>query len=135
MSQENVEVVHRAGEAFNRHDAEALAAMSDDDLEFLPALASVETGGLAYRGPKAWGAYFARMDEMWDDWRIEDLEVFDAGGDRVAAVFRLVGTGRASGVPVDHRIGLAYRFRNGKLWRMRSYLDPAEALEAVGLRE
>ena len=45
------------------------------------------------------------------------------------------GKGKASGVPVDQRIGVAYRFRNGKLWRMRSYLDPAEALEAVGLSE
>ena len=32
-------------------------------------------------------------------------------------------------------IGLAYRIREGKLWRMRSYLDPAEALEAAGLSE
>ena len=135
MSQENVEVVHRAGEAFNRHDAEALAAMSDDDLEFVSALASVETGGVAHRGPRAWIAYFARMDEVWGDWRVEDLEVFDAEGDRVAAVFRLVGEGRTSGVPVDHRIGLAYTMREGKLWRMRSYLDPQEALEAVGLSE
>ena len=55
MSQENVEIVKRAGEAFNRHDAEALAAMSDDDLEFVSALAAVETGGIAYRGPNAWG--------------------------------------------------------------------------------
>ena len=133
MSRENVALVHRAGAAFNSHDVEALAAMSDDDLEFVSALAAVETGGVAYRGPEAWEAYFARMDEMWDGWRIEDLEVIDAGGDRVAAVFRLVGKGRASGVPVDQRIGLAYRMREGKLWRMRSYLDPEQALEAVGL--
>ena len=135
MSQENVELVRRAGEAFNRHDAEALASISDDDVEFVSALAAVETGGVAYRGPEAWGSYFAGMDEMWDGWHLEDLEVFDAGDDRVAAVFRLVGTGKGSGVPVDHRIGLAYTMREGKLWRMRSYLDPAEALEAVGLRE
>ena len=125
----------RVEEAFNRRDVEALAAMSDDDLEFVSAFVAVETGGIAYRGPKTWGHYFARMDEIWDRWRVEDLEVFDAGGDRVAAAFRIVGRGKASGVPVDQRIGVAYRFRNGKLWRMRSYLDPAEALEAVGLSE
>jgi ketosteroid isomerase-like protein len=135
MSRENMELVRRAGEAFNRHDIEALAAISDDDLEFLSALGSVDSGGAAYRGPGAWAAYFARMDEIWDGWRLEDLEVFDGGDDRVAAVFRLIGNGKGSGVPVDHRIGLAYRMRQGKLWRMRSYLDPTDALEAVGLRE
>ena len=133
MSQENVEIVKRATEAFNRRDVEALVAMSDDDLEFFSALAAVETGGIAYRGLEAWERYLARMDEIWDSWRAEDLEVFDADGDRVAAAFHIVGRGKTSGVPVDHRIGLAYRFRNGKLWRMRSYLDPAEALKAVGL--
>jgi ketosteroid isomerase-like protein len=135
MSRENVEIVHMAGKAFNRQDVEALAAISDDDLEFLSALTAVDTGGVAYRGPGAWAAYFTRMDEIWDGWHLGDLEVFDAGDDRVAAVFRLVGRGKGSGVPVEHRIGLAYRMRQGKLWRMRSYLDPGEALEAVGLRE
>jgi ketosteroid isomerase-like protein len=135
MSRANVELVHRAGEAFNRHDAEALAAISDDDLEFVPALTSLDTGGVPYRGPEAWAAYFARMDETWDGWRLEDLEVFDGGGDRVAARFRLVGNGKGSGVPVRHLVGLAYRMRQGKLWRVRSYLDPNEALEAVGLAE
>ena len=135
MSRENVELVRKAGEAFNRHDSETLAAISDDDLEFLSALTSVDTGGAAYRGPGAWAAYFARMDEVWEDWHLEDLEVFDAGDDRVAAVFRLVGRGKSSGVSVEHRIGLAYRMRHGRLWRMRSYLDPTDALDAVGLRE
>ena len=78
MSQENVELVQQAGEAFYRGDVEALAAMSDDDLEFVSALAAVETGGIAYRGPQGWGALRGWI-EMWDAWRIEDVEVFDAG--------------------------------------------------------
>jgi ketosteroid isomerase-like protein len=45
------------------------------------------------------------------------------------------GTGKQSGAPIDQEVGIAYRIRAGKLWRMRSYLDPDEALEAVGLRE
>jgi len=30
---------------------------------------------------------------------------------------------------------MAYWFRNRKIWRLRSYPNPDEALEAVGLRE
>ena len=136
MSRENGEVVSRAFDAFNSPDrVRLLAELSDDDLEFVSVLTAVDAAGATYRGPEGWSTYFARMDEIWDDWRVQDLEVFDAGEDRVAAVFRLAGIGKGSGASVEHLIGLAYTMRHGKLWRMRSYLDPDEALEAVGLRE
>ena len=135
MSRENVEVVRKAGEAFNRRDPKALTALSHEDLEFVSALSAVEAGGATYRGPDTWVKYFAVMDEAWEEWQVEDLEVFDAGDDRAAAVFRLVGKGRHSGARAGQTIGLVYRFRDGKLWRMRSYLDPAEALQAMGLSE
>ena len=136
MSRENVEVVRRAYEAFNSADrVKALAELSDDDLEFVSVLTAVDADDATYRGPESWATYFARMDEIWDEWRAEDLEVFDAGGDRVAAIFRLAGTGKSSGARVDHQIGLAYRMRGGKLWRMRSDVEPDEALKAVGVRD
>jgi cation transport regulator ChaC len=43
--------------------------------------------------------------------------------------------GEDEGGEGKHAIGVAYRFRQGKLWRMRAYLDPREALKAVGLAE
>jgi uncharacterized protein len=135
MSRENVEVVRRAYEAFNRRDLRALAELSHEDLEFTSVMAAVDAGGATYRGSETWASYFAVMDQTWEEWRAEDFRIFDAGGDRVAAVFRLVGKGKQSGVPVDRAIGLAYRIRQGKMWRMRSYLDPDEALEAVGISE
>jgi ketosteroid isomerase-like protein len=133
MSQENVELVLRAREAFNRRDLRALAELTHDDFEFVSVLTAVDAGGGTYRGPDAWGSYFARMDDSWADWQVEDFRVFDAGDDRVAALFRLVGTGKSSGARVDRAVGVGYWLRNGKFWQMRSYLDPADALEAVGL--
>jgi ketosteroid isomerase-like protein len=75
------------------------------------------------------------MDDTWEDWQVEDFRVFDAGDDRVAAVFRLVGTGKSSGARVERAVGLAYWLRDGKIWRMQSFPDPGEALAAVGLSE
>jgi ketosteroid isomerase-like protein len=135
MSRENVEIVYRASDAFNRRDLQALAEMTHEDLEFSSVLTAVDAGGSTYRGSQTWATYFARMDDAWGDWRAADFRAFDAGDDRVAAVFRLVGTGKSSGARVDRTIGLAYWLRYGKLWRMRSYLDLSEALEAVGLSE
>jgi hypothetical protein len=54
------------------------------------------------------------MDQSWEDWRIEDFEVFDAGDDRVASTFRLVGKGRQSGAVVDHRAGIALLVSRGE---------------------
>jgi ketosteroid isomerase-like protein len=135
VSQENVEVVHRAVEAFNRHDHRALANLSHEDLEFLSVLTAVDAGAATYRGPEAWASYFADMDQTWEDWRVTDFEVVDAGDDRVASVIRLVGMGKHSGVPVDREVGQAYTIRQRKIWRLRGYLDPGEALKAVGLEE
>ena len=135
MSQENVEVVYRARDAFNLRDLQALADMTHEDFQFTSVLTAVDAGESTYRGSTSWATYFARMDDAWGDWQVEDFRAFDAGDDWVAAVFRLVGTGKSSGARVDRTIGVAYGLRNGRLWRMQSYLDPKEALEAVGLSE
>ena len=135
MSQENVEIVHRLGDAFNRRDIRGLADNSHDDLELVSVMAAVDAEDTSFRGPETWYRYFAVMDQAWDDWQVVDVEVFDAGDDAVAATFRLVGKGKQSGVPVDRAVGVAYQMREGKVWRMRTFLDPRQALEAVGLSE
>ena len=135
MSQENVEIAHKVREAFNREDLVGLAEFSDDDLEFVSVFTAVDSGGATYRGPDSWADYFEAMHEAWAEWQIEDFRVLDAGDDRVVSLFRLVGTGRRSGVRVEQAAGLAYWFRNGKIWRLHAYSDHDEALAAVGLSE
>ena len=133
MPETKVELVRRAIEAFNRRDFDAMAEVSHEDLEFTSVLTAVDAGAATYRGKGAWTSYFAVMDETWDAWRIEDAEILDAGGDAVAAVLRLVGTGRHSGAAVERTVGLTYRIRDGQLWNVHAYLEPADALASVGL--
>lgn len=134
MSQENVEIVRRALDAFNRRDLRTLEQeFCEDDLEFVSFFAAVDAAEATYRGANAWSDYAAIMDEMWIDWRLEDISLFDAGDQGVVCRMRLLGKGKLSGVPVDRPVGLTYRLRNGKLWRVRSYTTPTEALEAAGL--
>ena len=131
----NVEFVHRAIDAFNRQDLAALADFCTEDFEFVSMLTAVEAGGSTYRGPDAWGEYFARMREAWSQWWVDDFEVFDAGDDSLAAVVRVAGRGHNSGVAVERTIGMTYRLHEGRIRRMRAYLEPEEALAAVGLSE
>jgi ketosteroid isomerase-like protein len=136
MSRENVEIVTTAIEVFNRRDLEALEDLSQGDLEIASALTAARLGESMYRGrTEAWTGYFTAIDETWEEWRIEEVVLRDAGDDRVACLCRLVGQGKHSGAPVERAIGIVFRVKDRKLWRIRSYLDPADALEAVGLSE
>ncbi len=134
MSQENVETVRRGLEAWAAGDAEGMAALCDEDMEFVGLMAQA-LGEEPDRGKDAWVSYFGRLRETWEEWRIEDLEVLEAEDGQAVAVCRLVARGKESGALVRHRIGWTVRFRHGKLWRMRTYPDPRDALEAVGLSE
>jgi ketosteroid isomerase-like protein len=133
MSQENAEIVRMAIDAFNRRDMRALTHLSDEDLEIVSVLTAANLGGAADRGSEAWRSYFAAMDETWEEWQVEDVRVFDGSGDRVACLCRIVGKGKHSGVPLERAVGITYQFRHAQLWRIRSYLNPEDALEAVGL--
>jgi ketosteroid isomerase-like protein len=133
VSEQTVELVRGAIEAFNRRDFDALAKVCHEDFEFVSVLTAIDASGATYRGVEAWREYFVRMDETWDDWRVEDVRFFEADDDRLAVIFRLTGRGKSSGAAVEREVGASYTFRDGKLWRMHSYGEPQEALEAVGL--
>ena len=132
MSQENVEAMRAAMEAFNRRDADAFGALFADDAEIVPVRAALE--GIVYRGPDAAAQYCAAIDETWENlaWEIEDMR---DGGDWVLALGRIRGEGRGSGVGIDARAGWIARFSDGLARSFHTYADRREALEAVGLSE
>ncbi len=72
MSQENVEIVRTAIDAFNRRDAKTFAADLAQDAEIVPMRAALE--GTVYRGPDAASQYCAAVDESWDNlrWEVEE---------------------------------------------------------------
>jgi ketosteroid isomerase-like protein len=133
VSQEDVDFVLKAVEAFNARDLRYLRTALTDDFEFVSVLSAIDSEAATYRGTDAWRDYFEAMDRVWGDWHVERFGLHDAGEGRLAAVFELTGRGRASGIEARQRIGITYELRDGKIWRMRSYLTPDEALMAVGL--
>ena len=48
-------------------------------------------------------------------------------------LYRIVGRGKGTGVPVDQAIAIVYTLRDGLIWRGQVFLDQRSALEAVGL--
>ena len=135
MSQENVEAVQRAVEAYNRRDVEALVADAHPDIEWHPAILQMLSGKeTVYRGHEGIRQLVKETDETLAVIRVEISEFRDLG-DRVFAVGRIKTRGKASGVDTEAPVGYVADFRDGKFVRVRTYLDPHEALEAAGLSE
>jgi ketosteroid isomerase-like protein len=132
MSEENVEAMRAAMEAFNRRDGEAFGSFLATDAEIVPVRAALE--GTVYRGPTAASQDCRAVDDRWENLRWEVEEIRD-GGDWVLALGRINGRGRESGAEFNARAGWVARFRDGQVTDFHTYADRDEALEAVGLRE
>src|SRR2546421_11305960 len=110
MSQENLEMVGAAMEAFNRRDGEAFGALLADDAEIVPVRAVLE--GTVYRGPDAASQYCAAVNESWESLRWEVEEIRD-GNEWGLAVGRIRRRGRSTGAVIDASAGWVARFRGG----------------------
>jgi ketosteroid isomerase-like protein len=132
MSAENVEIVRRGLEAWNRQDLEALSECFSPDVEI--DLSDRVLNPDQYRGADGFMRWRSEIGEAWDDFRVEAERFFDAGNDVVAFV-RAVGKGRAGGAEVDFRSAWLMTLTDRKVTRARLYRDRAEALEAAGLAE
>jgi ketosteroid isomerase-like protein len=130
VSQENVEIVRRAWEAYMRHDNEAALAFYDPEAELNHPL-----DGSVYRGLGGVRAFFRDWHAAWSELLSNDVEEWIDAGDDVIAAMHIRARGRSSGVTVERREWDVWTLRNGKLWRLRIYTSRAEALEAVGLTE
>jgi ketosteroid isomerase-like protein len=131
MSPENVEVVKRALTAFSRGEAGAFAELTTPDVEWKTGLGAIE-GGEIFRGREGVERYFGRLSSAWDEFRFVPCE-FRYRDDVVLVLGRLEGRGRGGGVPVDSPVGAVWELRDGKIWRLRAYLDHAEASEVAGI--
>jgi ketosteroid isomerase-like protein len=133
MSQANVEIARRVIDAFNSRDVDAIFACVNPDVEWFPAMPVTIGGGL--RGRKGIESYIREVSDTWEDYRVVVQDFRDLAEDRVLVLSRIEGRGAGSGGLVDAAMGQIFDFRDGKIARVRTYLDHDKALEAVGLRE
>lgn len=135
MPQENVEAYERAIATFNSRDLEAHLEMLDPEHEFHSVFAEMLEGdGIVYRGHEGVVTQWADLDEVFDEFYVEVSEIRDLG-DRILVISRLHAIGTTSGVEVEAAAAWLVDFRNGKVLRVLTYLDPDDALAAAGLSE
>jgi ketosteroid isomerase-like protein len=133
MSPENVEIVKQLTDAFHRRDIDAFAELTTPDVEWVPVF-SAEVEMTVYRGRPGIETFLREVSETWHEFRPIPEEYRDVGG-RVLALGRLRAQGRSSGAAVDAPWAGVFDFHMAKVCRIRTYLDHAEALKAVGLSE
>src|SRR3954454_4434825 len=135
MSQENVDQFKRGLEASNRRDIEALLHTLDPEVEWTPAVpVSLGEEAKAYRGHDGVREMFRAFYDVVDEIHVEYSEIRDLG-DQVVGIGRIRFRGKASGAATESPFACISDFKNGKSVRVRTYLDPQDALEAAGLRE
>jgi ketosteroid isomerase-like protein len=133
MSQENVEIVRRFSECWERRDWDAMAGLADPNVEQHGTVGGVEEGRLL-RGISEIKRDYESVEKTWDEHRVEPQAIFDAG-DRVVVFLHEYQRGRRSGIELEVDTAIVLDLRDGRIVRMQAYMDRTEALEAVGLSE
>jgi ketosteroid isomerase-like protein len=134
MSQENVEVVRLAYEAWNRDDVDAALLLIHPDAEWRgpgDLFLGIEGGYRGHAGIREW---WDAIKEPWKSFE-SHIERTLEKDDIVVTVVRFEAVGRESGVTVELPFVNAWELRGGLIVKFSAYHSLDEALEAMGLRE
>ena len=132
MSQENVEIVRRHVEGWNRCDLTAWLASFRPDAEIDWSCSRGPLKGV-YRGH---GELEAFWDAFWSTFEDVQLETHDLTEADSEVVFSNTAHVRGrQGIKVVARSTFVYTFESGQITCLRLFQERAEALEAAGLSE
>jgi ketosteroid isomerase-like protein len=136
MSQENVEIMREMFALVNERGVQAATDAFGDLLD--PDFELEEASNLpdreSYSGRDAFIANMAKLEESFEELRIEPIEFVDLD-DKLVVVVAIAGRGRSGGAPVKTTIAQLWTLRDGKAVSLRDYATKVEALEAAGLSE
>jgi ketosteroid isomerase-like protein len=112
-------------DAFNRRNFDDLAALLDPDVVFVEA----EPRGERARERRGRERLLEYLDSWWDAWESVDWDVYDAreDGGRVLTLCNVRGRPRGTDTEIERRMAHISRFRDGRMFHSRSYVDVERA--------
>jgi ketosteroid isomerase-like protein len=131
MSEENVEIVHEAFDAWNAGDMDRMSEVFAPDTIGRPPRSWPEPG--PFVGRDALLRQFRQQRETWDTDDLDFIGDFLTAGDRVLVRFAWKGAGH--GPAMNMELTAVYTIRKGLIHEVEFFWDHAEALEAVGISE
>jgi ketosteroid isomerase-like protein len=129
MSQENLEIVRGAFEAYNRGDIAAVLEAVDPNIVIVQPL---ELGGTTQHGHAGVIEALGMWPEEWDEYETDLVETIDAG-EHVVVIARQRGRSRATGMELDARFSFLMTLRDEKIAGWRLFAHEHDALEAAEL--
>jgi ketosteroid isomerase-like protein len=135
MSQENVDTVREAWDAWLRGDMDALFASYFDRDVVYDLTHFREWPDHTYRGLEGVRRLLSEWRELWVAFEARVDEVLAVPDGRVVVLSWQRGKGRQSGLPMDMEWAQIISVRDGKVTRVDAFDDRAEALRTAGLSE
>jgi ketosteroid isomerase-like protein len=126
---QNAEIVRKVFAAFSRRDLDALLALCDPEIVFVPPTGRLAGRDEPYRGHEGLRRYLADVARVWQELRSEPDEYIEID-DRVLCTGRVYawGVGRV----IDAPAGWVWRLRDGLVVEGRVYETRRAAYEAAG---
>jgi ketosteroid isomerase-like protein len=128
MSDELIALVRSGYEALNRRDSDGWMQQLDPQVEVYELAESPEPA--VYRGPEGVRRWLEQLDEVFEEFSMEPTEIA-VSGDVVLATVALHGRGRGSSAPVTIKLFHVLTMRDGRVLRVRGFLDEADARNAA----
>jgi ketosteroid isomerase-like protein len=125
----NADIVKNLFDAFSRRDADAVLALADPEIVFVPPTGRLAGRDEPYRGHDGLRTYLADVARVWEELRSEPDEYIELG-DRVLCTGRVYAWG--IGRVIDAPAGWVFRLRDGRVVEGRVYETRRAAYEAVG---
>ena len=130
MQSTKSDVVESALAAWNRGDFDAFASHVSEDVIWLEVAGRPESEGSELRGRERLRRSLETLFDAWETYRLELERAYEVS-DRVVAIVREVGRGRASGLEIDSRWGYVVTVDESEIARVDAYRDPDRAVAAA----
>ena len=131
MSQENVEIVHRACDAFNRGDLGGTLEHVAPEFEYVTAGTIPDLSG-TYRGTERFKQFVEMFWYEFDEARLDVHEVVESD-DRVMVSLTMSGRGRRSSAETSWDVFQVWTMRASKAIRAQAFMSRSAALDELGV--
>ncbi len=133
MSAENVDIMRRGYEAFNRGDIDTVLGLMDENIEWHePDVEGLPEAGTHHGPEQVARNVFQTAVEDYDDFQVTPEKFLDAEDDHVVVLGRFQGKGKETGKTLDAPFAHVWVLRDEKIASHQNYTDTAQWLRVLG---